>query len=266
MLATFTLRPNPDDLYYLNLSQWVAEHGSFPLRDTIFADLTYPMSNWPPVASYDALVGAAAHLLGTQAATIEYVVVTPLATALSVLALWRLLRAWRAPHLALTLSAALVFLLLDGTSSYATPGNLFLTRLWQGKIILLCLLVPLLLVYALRYVERPSRSTGAWLLLGGIASVALSTTAIFLTPLIALAGAAPLLPRSTVARRGRFRADGRLPARRRGGDQGPGRALGRRLRRPPSVPLRPRVVRAPDLPDRSDGRDRGRLACSPVAC
>ena len=112
------------------------------------------------------------------------------------LALWRLLRAWRAPHLALTLSAALVFLLLDGTSSYATPGNLFLTRLWQGKIILLCLLVPLLLVYALRYVERPSRSAGAWLLLGGIASVALSTTALFLTPLIALAGAAPLLPRS----------------------------------------------------------------------
>ena len=196
VFAMFTLRPNPDDLYYLNLSQWVAEHGSFPLRDTIFANLTYPMSNWPPVASYDALVGAAAHLLGTQAGTIEYVVVTPLATALSVLALWRLLRAWRAPHLALTLSAAMVFLLLDGTSSYATPGNLFLTRLWQGKVILLCLLVPLLLVYALRYVERPSRSTGAWLLLGGVASVALSTTAIFLTPLVAVAGAAPLLPRS----------------------------------------------------------------------
>ena len=195
-LATFTLRPNPDDLYYVNLSQWVAEHGTFPLRDTIFADLTYPMSNWPPVASYDGLVGAVAHLAGTRAGSVEYLVVPPLATALSVLALWRLLRAWRVRQVAVVLSVALVFLLLDGTSSYGSPGNLFLTRLWQGKVILLCLLVPVLLVSALRFVERPSRSTGLRLVLGGVASVGLSTTAIFLTPLIAFAGTAPLLPRS----------------------------------------------------------------------
>jgi len=168
-LATFTLRPNPDDLYYVNLSQWVAEHGTFPLRDTIFADLTYPMSNWPPVASYDGLVGAVAHLAGTRAGSVEYLVVPPLATALSVLALWRLLRAWRVRQVAVVLSVALVFLLLDGTSSYGSPGNLFLTRLWQGKVILLCLLVPVLLVSALRFVERPSRSTGLRLVLGGVA-------------------------------------------------------------------------------------------------
>jgi len=195
-LATFTLRPNPDDLYYVNLSQWVAEHGTFPLRDTIFADLTYPMSNWPPVASYDALIGAVAHLAGTRAGDVEYVVVPALATTLSVLALWRLLRAWRVQRVALVISVALVFLLLDGTSSYGPPGNLFLTRLWQGKVILLCLLVPTLLVHALRHVERPSRATGLRLALGGVASVGLSTSAIFLTPLIAFAGAVPLLPRS----------------------------------------------------------------------
>ena len=45
----------PDDLFYVNLSQWVAFTGAFPVRGTLFSDLVYPMANWPPVASYDAI-------------------------------------------------------------------------------------------------------------------------------------------------------------------------------------------------------------------
>ncbi|MEP6666366.1 MAG: DUF6077 domain-containing protein, partial [Nocardioidaceae bacterium] len=195
-MSMFTLRPNPDDLYYVNLSQWVAAHGTFPTRDTIFSDLVFPMSNWPPIASYDPLAGSIAHLAGVQAGSIVYVVVPPLATLLSVLALWRLLRAWRLQRVAVALSAALIFLLFDGGGTYATPGNLFLTRLWQGKIILLCLLVPMLLVYAIRYVQRPSLARAGWLFAAGVAAVGVSTTAMFLVPPIAAAGAAPLLRRA----------------------------------------------------------------------
>ena len=155
--SMWTLRPNPDDLFYVNLSQWVATHGQFPVKDTLFSELAYPMANWPPIASYDGLVGVVARLLGAHAASVEYAV-PPIATFLAVLALWRLLRAWRVHHLLWVLSTALAFLLFDGTVSYASPGNLFLTRLWQGKIVLLCVVVPLLLVYALRYVERPTRA------------------------------------------------------------------------------------------------------------
>ncbi len=196
VMSTLTMRPNPDDLYYVNLSQWVAAHGMFPTRDTIFSDMVFPMSNWPPVASYDPLLGVAAHLAGVQAGSVVYMVVPPIATLLSVLALWRLLRTWRVPNVSVALSAALTFLLFDGGSSYAPPGNLFLTRLWQGKVILLCLLVPLLLVYAIRYVERPSWARAGWLFAGGVAAVGLSTTAMFLVPPIAVAGAAPLLRRA----------------------------------------------------------------------
>ena len=195
VLSLFTLWPNPDDLYYVNLSQWVADHGTFPLRDTIFSDLVFPMSSWPPIASYDALGGTIARLCGVHAATVVYIGVPPLATFLSVLAMWRLLRAWRVPHVAVALSVALIFLLFDGGSGYAAPGNLFLIRIWQGKVILLCLMVPLLLVYALRYVERPTRSHLWWLFAGGVAAVGLTTTAMFLVPLIALGGAAPLVRR-----------------------------------------------------------------------
>lgn len=192
VLSTITLRPNPDDLYYVNLSQWVVDHGQFPLRDTIFSDEIFPMASWPPVASYDALVGTIARLVGVQAASVVYIAVPPVATFLSVLALWRLLRVWQVRLVSLALSISLVFLLFDGASGYASPGNLFLTRLWQGKVILLCLLVPLLLVYALRYVKRPSRSHAAWMFAGGVAAVGLSTSAMFLVPLIAVAGVAPL--------------------------------------------------------------------------
>ncbi|CAN5757494.1 hypothetical protein BH23ACT2_BH23ACT2_00830 [soil metagenome] len=199
VLSMLTRWPNPDDLYYVNLSQWVADRGTFPVRDTIFSDLAFPMSSWPPVASYDALAGTLAWLSGAQAASVVYLVVPPVATFLSVLALWRLQRQWRVEAAGVAVSLALVFLLFDGGPGYAAPGNLFLTRIWQGKVILLCLMVPLLLVYASRYVERPTRARAGWLFAGGVAAVGLSTTAMFLVPLLALAGAAPLWLR----RRGR---------------------------------------------------------------
>lgn len=202
VLSMWTLRANPDDLYYVNLSQWVAAHGTFPLRDTLFADLRWPMTSWPPVGSYDTLTGAIAHPLGLRAGTLVYEVVPPLMTVAAVLALWRLLRTWRTPHVAWAISLALLFLLLDGTRSYATPGNLFVTRLWQGKVILLCVVVPLALVHALRYVERPSRRRLVRLAVTGTAAVGCSTTAMFLVPVLAVAGAAPLVlrrPRAALA-------------------------------------------------------------------
>lgn len=189
------LRPNPDDVYYLNLSQWVADHGTFPVRDTIFSNLVYPMSAWPPMASYDALVGTVAHVAGVRAAAVAYLAVPPVATALSVLALWRLLRAWRVKAVGLALSSALIFLVLDNSSKH-TPATLFVSRLWQGKVVFLCLMVPVLLVYAVRYLERPTRERAGWLFLGGVAAVGMTTTAMFLVPLIAAAGMAPLVVRS----------------------------------------------------------------------
>jgi hypothetical protein len=206
VLSMWTLRGNPDDLFYVNVSQWVAEHGDFPVKDTLFSNLAYPMANWPPVASYEGLIGVVARLTDARAATVEYLVATPVATFLAVLALWRLLRAWGVRPVFWVLSTALVFLLFDGTSSYATPGNLFLTRLWQGKVVLLCVVVPVLLVAALRYVERPTRHRLPPLVLGGIAAVGLSTTGMFLVPIVAVAALAPLALRDRARALGGFAA------------------------------------------------------------
>jgi Family of unknown function (DUF6077) len=196
VLSVFTVRPDPDDVHYANWSQWVVDHGTFPLRDTIFSDLSFPMAPWPPLASYDTGIGVLASSVGVQAGTVLYLLVPPVATFLSVLAMWRLLTAWRVKRAAVALSVGLLFLLFDGGSGYAAPGNLFLTRLWQGKVVFLCVLVPTLLVYAVRYAELPTRRRAAWLFAGGVAGVGLTTTALFLVPLIALGGAAPLVRHS----------------------------------------------------------------------
>src|SRR5205085_2046265 len=126
MFSTVTLRPNPDDLYYVNLSQCVAEHGYFPVRDTIFGDLTYPMSNWPPLASYDAFTGALAHVLGLRAGDVVYVVVPPVATVLApVLALAGaapLVR--RAPrHALLGFAAMAAYPLVAGAATLVLGGR-----------------------------------------------------------------------------------------------------------------------------------------------
>ncbi len=194
-LSLSILRSNPDDIYYVNLSQFVAETGTFPLRDSIFANLVYPMSSWPPMASYDALSGTVAHLAGVRAAPIVYIVAPAIAGFLSVLALWRLLRTWRVTVVSAALTSGLVFLLLDGLAKHG-PGNLFVSRLYQAKFVYLCVMVPVLLVYALTYVERPTRSRLLWLFAGGVAAVGVTTSAMFLTPVIAAAGAAPLLRRA----------------------------------------------------------------------
>src|SRR4051794_19753321 len=41
LLSMWTLRANPDDLFYVNVSQWVAGHGEFPVKDTLFSNLAY---------------------------------------------------------------------------------------------------------------------------------------------------------------------------------------------------------------------------------
>lgn len=192
VVALWTMNPNGDDLFYVNLAEWVATHGEFPIRDTLFADLTYPMANWPPVASYDPLVGAVAALAGVRAATIAYVVVPPLASFLGVLMLWRLLRAWQVRPAVVALSVALLSLLVAHGSG-VTPGEGMLNRIWQGKFLLVWLAIPWLLARLVRYAERPGKRQALWLVIGSVAAVGLSTTAIFVVPLIALAGAAPVL-------------------------------------------------------------------------
>jgi hypothetical protein len=190
VLSLFIVRSAFDDTYYVRLAAWIAEHGEFPLEDTIFSDQLFPAIIYPPLSSFEALVGTVAGIIGVSAAGLFYFVVAPIVSALGVLALWRLYRAWRVPMVGIALSVALLFLLLDAPSHRAF-GDTILSRSWHGKVVLLAVLVPLLLVFLQEYRERPTRRRLVLLAAGGAGAVGLTSTAVFVVPVVALASLAP---------------------------------------------------------------------------
>ena len=195
VLSLFILAPDADDSYYVHLSTWIAEHGRFPVRDVLFSDHVFPSLYFPPVPSYEALVGTVARVAHVPVPDVEYLVVPPVATVLAVLALWRLQRAWRVPAPALAVSVSIVFLLFAAAENRML-GGFFVSRLWQGKVVLLCVLLPVLVALLQAYGERPTRRGLVLLACATVAGVGLSTTAIFVIPVLATACLAPMAMRA----------------------------------------------------------------------
>ena len=195
IFSLFILAPDADDSYYVHLSAWIAEQGRFPVRDVLFSDHVFPALYFPPVPAYEALVGTLARVAHLPVPDVEYLVVPPVATILAVLALWRLLRGWRVPMPALALSVSVVFLLFAAAENRML-GGFFVSRLWQGKVVLLCVLLPALFALLQAYGERPTRRGLALVACATVAGVGLSTTAIFVVPVVATACLAPMAVRA----------------------------------------------------------------------
>lgn len=188
VLAAVMARPDGDDAYFVNLAEWVADRGTFPLRDTMLSDQQFPAlgSHSPPVHSIEALIGSVGWLSGLPAGTLTYVVATPVLTVLAVLALTLLISVARVPYAPLALSAAVLYLLMSGGSG-ASFGNFFALRMWQGKAVLATLVLPLVTAFAIEYIRRGGRRWAVLLLLGVVGTVGASNTAVFLVPVL-LAG------------------------------------------------------------------------------
>ena len=183
-------RPDGDDAYFVNLSQWVADRGTFPLKDTMLGDQAFPAlsSHSPPVHSFEGLLGALGHVTGLSAGVVTYLVATPLLTVLCVLALAWLVSLSRIRFAPVALSAAVLFLLASGEAG-AAQGNFFALRMWQGKAALASLFLPLLVAVAVAYVARGGRRLQLVLALAVVCTIGASNTAVFLVP-VAVAGLA----------------------------------------------------------------------------
>ncbi len=187
VLTAFVHLADTDDPYYVNRSVWVAERGNASLVDTMFSpeELNSPYGGGVPIASIESLYGVVAHLTGTLAGTINYLVAGPLAAALAILAMWRLARRWAPRRAFLVFAGAVAFLMLSGDSML---GNFWIVRIWQGKVIAVAMLMPLIWAYLVDAHEartRAGRATALGLLLAaGIAFFGLTPTAVIWAPLI----------------------------------------------------------------------------------
>jgi len=195
-LSAATARPDADDVFLLNRSNWVEERGGqFPVRDTLFSDEVFRADRPErPPTSIEPLVGAVARILPVKSPTVAYLGLGPLASALGVLALWRLLRTLRAPAPALACIVGAGFLALDG-AVHTSFGNMSFARAWQGKVVFLLVVVPLLWHWALQWSRDGDGRALAGLAVANIAGVGLTTTSVLVAPpvtlLAAVAGLGP---------------------------------------------------------------------------
>jgi hypothetical protein len=194
ILSLFVFRPDDDDVYYLNRAASVADFDRIPVRDMILTHGHLPAvaGTGAPVDALAPLQGALARLLGVHAATVAYLATPLVATILAVFALWRLVRSWAPRRAAGAFVLAVAFLYFDGNTHWSF-GNFFLTRIWQGKVVFVAWLVPLVLVYLTDWARRPSRWTGALLVLAGLAAIGLTVSATYDFPLLMAAGLLPVI-------------------------------------------------------------------------
>ncbi|MEO1064265.1 MAG: DUF6077 domain-containing protein [Actinomycetota bacterium] len=180
------VRQDLDDVELVNRSLYVEQHaGPFPTRDTVIADEVFA-SDRPetPATSIEPLIGVLAVLVPVSATTVAHLWVGPLVMALAVLALHRLLVTVRAPAPVLVTIAASLWLLLDG-EVLRSLGNHGIPRAWQGKVILLVVVVPTLWHHLIRWYRDGSGRSLAIATACGVAAVGLSRTGTFL-PLLVL--------------------------------------------------------------------------------
>ncbi len=195
------VRADVDDVELVNRSLHVEQDaGPLPTRDTVLADEVY-LADRPetPATAIEPLVGMVAALVPVSATTVAHLWLGPAVSLLGVVALHRLLVTARAPAPALAVAAAAVWSSLDG-EVLRSLGNTGITRAWQGKTVLLVVIVPVLWHHVMRWCRDGSVPALALAASAGIAAVGVSRTGVFV-PLVLVAAVAVAATFTGAARR-----------------------------------------------------------------
>lgn len=184
VFSLFLHLPDLDDPFYVNRSVWIAEHGNASTLDTMFSAEQLPTAynGGLPIGSWEGLLGVLAKMSGISVGTLTWLVVTGLASAATVWATYRLARAWAPALPLLVVVVAVGYLLMSGESRL---GNFWIARMWQGKVIAVTILIPLVWVYVAQVLESRSRRPLVLLAVAGVAFVGLTSTAVILAPIMA---------------------------------------------------------------------------------
>ena len=181
--AGITYVPNNDDHYYVNIATYIYEHGTIPTGDTVLSDQSF--RTYARSSSWEVMWGVLSHLLHVHPATLLYIFWVPLAAALSIFALAKLLEGFNLRHLKTALITSTAFLVFDGANRYSF-GNSQSSHIWQGKAVYLALILPLMFAYLIRILTNFSSRLAFYLTALTIASVG-ATPTVFITSVPILA-------------------------------------------------------------------------------
>jgi len=192
LFTLFVVRPRSDDSFYLNMAVSVVDyprqellglmmlHG--PASDTLAAQPMFPPYK---VHSFELLGGLISYVTGLPAAAVIHFVFATLLGWLVPFALARLLRMLIPRDWLFALIVVLSFYVIEGTAARGYANHAFV-RLFNGKAALLTIGVPLICAYGLRFGAGPSRLRFALLGLSQVAAVGLSSTGLWLAPVLAM--------------------------------------------------------------------------------
>jgi len=183
LVASVTLRPQSDDTNYVNLSTWIADRGTMPLRDTIYSDQIFETR--PLGSAWESMWGVFAHITNSSAPTLLYVIAVPILTAISIFALDRGMRSMHVRHTNFALVIVSLFLVLDGANIFSF-GIFHGARIWQGKAFFVSAMIPLLIGAGIVWARSGRRNDLIRFLLIAIGSAGITTTATMLVPMITL--------------------------------------------------------------------------------
>ena len=189
-MADITYRASTDDHYYVNLSTYIYDNGVIPTHDTVLSNQYF--NSYKRFSSWEVLWGLISRVMHVHPAYLLYLLVLPLAAALSIFVYARVIATCGITRPNIALIAITTFLIFDGAQGF-TFGSFQGPRIWQGKSFFLAIVLPLLFVQIIR-VLNVDRNTAirnrelAQLLLLVIAALGASTTAfIIVIPLLAVA-------------------------------------------------------------------------------
>jgi hypothetical protein len=187
----FTLiisRPDADDFSFFHRALFQLSHTDLPF---FLTNTNHNVPNLPPLSlshvmtSYEPLVAMTASEIGIDplwayqnASAFIVGVILPFVYIL----LYRQFRLRKTFALVATFFSFL-FLILDG-NLHRSFGNFALVRCWQGKVILVMLLVPLTFLITHRFLCHPSFRNFSLIFMTTICAVGLSSSGVFMIPIL----------------------------------------------------------------------------------
>jgi len=189
LLTSGSRLPNADDSYYLNIANAALE---FPDVAPQSFDALH-RSGLPPVEQalhlpqvYEILLALLASISGASVQVLYYNTLPPFWAILAILANWLILRHFLRPREAIWGTVIFVFILAFWGDGIRTFGNFSFVRLFQGKAVYISVVLPLIVLAAIRHLEKPGLATWANLALSQCAAAGLTTSGVVVAPIAAV--------------------------------------------------------------------------------
>ena len=184
VVTMITHRPDLDDSFYLNMATSALDFKNYPLLkyDLIHGIPGVPIHKWVyRLHSYELFTALLSWWADREPVFLYYLILPPISAVMVIFAHWLVLR----KCLSKTALLALVFVFivfLTWGDAHRTPSNFAFVRLFQGKAVAISALIPLIVFFAMEFVDKPNFRN--WLLLGltQTAAVGFTSSALVAAP------------------------------------------------------------------------------------